>query len=92
MEQGLKIGKGVSDLEAFKLDHLQPIELILSHNFSIILIFILGSPIPYYPREGETSMEKDIPRLETYNIRAVQFFELHRLDYFINQHLSKRVQ
>ena len=55
MEQGLKIGKGVSDLEAFKLDHLQPIELILSHKISIILIFILGmgSPISYYPREGE---------------------------------------
>ena len=29
---------------------MQPVELILSNNFSIILIFILGSPIPYYPR------------------------------------------
>ena len=36
---------------AFKLDYLQPVKLILSPNLSIILIFILGSPIPYYPRE-----------------------------------------
>ena len=42
---------GVSVPGAFKLDHLQPVKLILSHTFSIILIFILGSPIPYYPRE-----------------------------------------
>ena len=41
---------GVSVLGAFKLDHLQPVKLILFPNFSIILIFILGSPIPYYPR------------------------------------------
>ena len=37
---------------AFKLDHLQPVKLILFHTFSTCLIFILGSPIPYYPREG----------------------------------------
>ena len=42
---------GISVLWAFKLDHLKPVELILSPKFSIILIFILGSPIPYYPRE-----------------------------------------
>ena len=35
----------------FKLDHLQPVRLILSHKFSIFLSFILGGPIPYYPRE-----------------------------------------
>ena len=44
--------KGVSVLGAFKLDQLQPVELILFHNFPAFLIFILGSPIPYYPREG----------------------------------------
>ena len=42
---------GVSVHGAFKLDHLKPVELILSPKFSSILIFILGSPIPYYPRE-----------------------------------------
>ena len=47
-----KIGlhTGVSVLEAFKLDHLQQVKLILFQNFSIILIFILGAPISYYPR------------------------------------------
>ena len=38
-------------LGAFKRDHLQPVELILFHKFSISLTFILGSPIIYYPRE-----------------------------------------
>ena len=42
---------GVYVLGAFKLDHLQPVKLILSQNFSAFLIFILGSLIPYYPRE-----------------------------------------
>ena len=28
-------------------DHLQPVELILFQNFSIIRIFMLGSSIPY---------------------------------------------
>ena len=46
-----------SVLGAFKLDNLQPVELILSHNVSIILIFILGSPIPYYPREWKLEKE-----------------------------------
>ena len=35
---------------AFKLDHLQPVKQILFQKFSNFLIFILGSPIPYYPR------------------------------------------
>ena len=35
---------------AFELDHLQLVELILSHNFFNFSIFMLGSPIPYYPR------------------------------------------
>ena len=41
----------VSDPGAFKLDHLQPVKLILSKIVPTFLIFILGSPIPYYPRE-----------------------------------------
>ena len=40
----------VSVLGAFKLDHLQPVELILFQQISAFLIFILGSPILYYPR------------------------------------------
>ena len=43
--------QGVSDLGAFKLDHLQTVKLILFQKSSVFLIFILGSPIPYYPRE-----------------------------------------
>ena len=42
---------GASVLGAFKLDHLQHVKLILFQNFSIFLPFILGGPIPYYPRE-----------------------------------------
>ena len=42
---------GVSDLGAFKLDHLQPVKLILFKNISTFLSFILGGPISYYPRE-----------------------------------------
>ena len=42
---------GISDPGAFKLDHLQPGKLILSKQFSNFAVFILGSPIPYYPRE-----------------------------------------
>ena len=41
----------VSVLWAIKLDHLQPVELILSQYISTFLTFILGGPIPYYPRE-----------------------------------------
>ena len=41
---------GVSGPGAFKLDHLQPVKLILYQNYSTYLIFILGSPIPYHPR------------------------------------------
>ena len=43
--------RGFSVLGAFKLDHLQPFELILFHKISNFLPFILGGPIPYYPRE-----------------------------------------
>ena len=43
---------GVSVLGAFKLDHLQPVQLILSPNFYTFLPYVLGSPIPYYPREN----------------------------------------
>ena len=42
---------GVSVLGTFKMDHLQPVELILFQNFSNFLTFILRSPIIYYPRE-----------------------------------------
>ena len=43
---------GVSVLGAFKLDHLQPVKLILSHKISAYLTFILGVPISYYPEGG----------------------------------------
>ena len=33
---------GVSELGTFKLDHLQPVDLILSRNFQAFLTFILG--------------------------------------------------
>ena len=36
---------------AFKLDHFQPVELILFQNYSIFLTFILGGQISYYSRE-----------------------------------------
>ena len=58
---------GVSDPGAFKLDHLQPVQLILFHEISNFLPFILGSPIPYYPRERKEGRgrgriwEKEIP-------------------------------
>ena len=42
---------GVPVLGAFKLDHLQPVKLILFQKISIFLPFILGSSISYYPRE-----------------------------------------
>ena len=42
---------GVSVLGAFKLDHLQPVELILSQKMSTFLSFILGAPFSYYCRE-----------------------------------------
>ena len=42
---------GVSVLWAFKLDHLQLVQLILFKNFYTFLPFILGGPIHYYPRE-----------------------------------------
>ena len=41
----------VSDLVAFKLDHLQPVMLILFQNISTFLPFILGGQISYYPGE-----------------------------------------
>ena len=42
---------GVSVPGAFKLDHLQPVQLILLPNFPTFLSFILGGPISYYPSE-----------------------------------------
>ena len=41
----------VRDPQTLKLDHLQPVQLILSQQFSNFSPFILGGPIPYYPRE-----------------------------------------
>ena len=38
-------------LGEFKLDHLQPVKLILSQKLSTCLTFILEGPIPYYPKE-----------------------------------------
>ena len=54
----------VSVLGAFKLDHFQPVKLILFRNFSSFQNFILG-PFSYYPREGKEAArdwkwEKDI--------------------------------
>ena len=49
---------GVSVLGAFKLDNFQPVELFLSQNYSSFPPFILGSPIPYYPREKKAEYEK----------------------------------
>ena len=37
---------------AFRLDHLQPVELILSQNFSNFLISILGLPFLITPERG----------------------------------------
>ena len=47
-------------LGAFKLDHLQPVEVRFFRNFPTFLLFILGSPIPYYhyPRERKVKYEK----------------------------------
>ena len=42
---------GVSVPGAFKLDHLQPVQLILFLKIPIFLSFLLGGPISYYPRE-----------------------------------------
>ena len=53
-----KCDTGVSVLGAFKLDHFQPVELILFFKNSTFLPFILGSPIPYYPRERKAENEK----------------------------------
>ena len=44
---------GVSVLGLLKLDHLQPVKLILFQKISIFQPFILESPISYYPRERE---------------------------------------
>ena len=44
---------GVSVLQAFKPDHLQPVKRILSQKISHFFTFILGSPIIFYPREGK---------------------------------------
>ena len=37
---------------AFKLDHLQPVELILAQNYSTFLNFILGLPFLITPERG----------------------------------------
>ena len=50
---------GVSVPGAFKLDHLQPAELILSNEISTFLSFILGSPIIYYPERGAWNEKRD---------------------------------
>ena len=41
--------QGVSVLGAFKLDHLQPVRMILFEKLSSFL----GAPISYYPRERQ---------------------------------------
>ena len=43
---------------AFKLDHLQPVEPILSRHFPNIPIFILGSPILITPEGGRLKRRK----------------------------------
>ena len=43
--------RGIYVPGALKLDHLQPVKPILLFKFSNFSTFILGSPIPYYPRE-----------------------------------------
>ena len=43
---------------AFKLDHLQPVEPILSGNIFNFLIFILGSPILITPEGGRLKGRK----------------------------------
>ena len=43
--------KGMCVPGTLKVDHLQPVELILIHKCSAFLTFILGAPISYYPRE-----------------------------------------
>ena len=60
-QQGQKMGEressksgwdtGVSVLEEFKLDHLQPVKTDFVPKMSNFLPFIMGGPIPYYPRE-----------------------------------------
>ena len=45
---------------AFELDHLLPVELNMFQKMSALLIFILESPIPYYPRERGWRMRKGI--------------------------------
>ena len=42
---------GVSYPGALKLDHLQRVELTSFTNISSFSHFILGGPIPYYPKE-----------------------------------------
>ena len=43
---------------AFKLDHLQPVEPILSGKFSNFFIFILGSPILITPEGGREALKR----------------------------------
>ena len=51
----------VSVLGALKLDHLQPVELILSQNFSCFLTFILGVQLSITPERGrQNTWEKGI--------------------------------
>ena len=50
---------------AFKLDHLKPVEVRLFRDFPTFLPFILGSPIPYYPRDRKAEYEKrEIPKID----------------------------
>ena len=52
-----ELDTGVSDPGAFKLDHLEPDELILFHYFSNFLIFILGRPFLITPERGRKEGE-----------------------------------
>ena len=51
--------KGITQkyLGVFELDHLQPVTVILFKKISTFLLFILGSPISYYPRERRGSRD-----------------------------------
>ena len=68
----LASGVGVSGPGAFKLDHLQHVQPILSQNCSNFLPFILGGPISYYPRErkkgssqqGQKMRKRESPKRE----------------------------
>ena len=54
---------GVSDLGAFKLDHLQPVKLFLFQNISNFLPFMLEGPISDYSRGAKNGEKGFIPKV-----------------------------